>query len=865
MTSAERSSTTPPYSWDNLTSSREWLQTQQGDWILPSINARHFGPRRNTAPKTDNTESKSHAETVLGQHFGDRLHQEDRLYIIIGSDSGQLLRFIRGHGPLPRGSRWLVIEPDDILDTLQQNPAIEALCDEYVQLVGFGEWEHQAALLQLPGYFRIDGVVLERSLGALDGTDPQYIELTAFFDAHLTAERFRTTAQLNVAPFIEPHILSAPNFQGGIDPFENLFPGQRAVIIAGGPSLDGQIDWLLAHRDALFVIAVSRVSARLIEAGIEPDLMVTVDPFPISLTVSRQMFDFSDRTILVTGSHPYPAIVNRWPNSLFCAGPVVPWPDDALNTGHSISMTGPTVTHMAAQLAVYMGFSEVIFCGLDLCHAPDGQTHARGSSEAAAGPLMDFSAVPVTTNTNESTWTTPDYYAGIRAMAEIAKHAGTVAFINPSPHAAIIDHVSHQPLDAIAIPREAFDRSPLDRIRDSVTPRARRATLEALDRSLVDIRDELQKVGNLAQLGLESNQAYFNLTHPARQKRHKRRMQAIDRLFKGRFERAARLAQRAATRAIMRTDLPHDFFALDRQQAEDLAGRYYDAIRGEARRLITPLELARERLATRQMELSDDANAEEIARRYLDYDEPERVRWLERHRHGADTPAMAEARAAYDTRIEELLETDRERNRQKRSPRASLRQIERHFSTNKPEALSSLAQALEKHREGDIALPYARYARGLAAELSEDLLAAAGSHADVLDQADPEQDAVLLEHALLRLTHINIEAQNSSDALATLQAAATLNPTHWRLTARLALLENDAETGINALTRHLEQFPGDVERIKQVVRLFVALEIPEGIDFCEQYLPYCGEADQVELKAFLAEAKHALDMPADQT
>ncbi|KTG16102.1 MULTISPECIES: 6-hydroxymethylpterin diphosphokinase MptE-like protein [unclassified Guyparkeria] len=865
MTTAERSSTTAPEHRESLESPREWLQTQQGDWILPSINARHFGAQPGSAPETDQQESKSHAQTVLAEHFGDRLHREDRLYVIIGSDSGQLLRYIREHAPMPRGSRWLVIEPEDILQTLRQNPAIGALCDEFVQLVGFDEWQEQAALLQLPAYFRIDGVILERSLGALDGTDPQYVELTAHFDAHLTAERFRTTAQLNVAPFIEPHILSAPNFQGGIDSFEKLFVGRRAVIIAGGPSLDSQIDWLLENRDALFLIAVSRVSARLLEAGINPDLVVTVDPFPISLTVSRQMFDFTERTILVTSSHPYPAIANRWPHSLFCVGPIVPWADDSINTGRSISMSGPTVTHMAAQLAVFMGFSELIFCGLDLCHAPDGQTHASGSSEAAAGPLMEFSAVPVTTNSGEATWTTPDYYAGIRAMAEIARQATSVDFINPSPNAAVIKDVNHQPLDTIAIPEQTFDRKPLDRIRESVTKEAREATLQALNHSLSNIRDELQKVGNLAQLGLESNQAYFNLIHPGRQKRHKRRMQAIDRLFKGRFKRAARLAQRAATRAIMRTDLPHDFFALDRQQAEELASRYYDAIREEARRLIIPLELAQERVITRELELSDLANADEIAQRYIEHGEPERIRWLECRHDGADTSAMWEARSAYDDRIEHLLEKDRERNRQKRSPRVSLRQIERHFSTNNSEALSSLAQALEHHRESDIARPYASYARGLAAELSQDLLTAADMHAAALEWADPEHDAVLIEHTLLRLTHINIEAHRPSDALATLQTAATINPTHWRMAARLALLENDAEAGITALTRHLEQFPGDVKRIKQMVRLFVALKIPDGIPFCEQYLNYCAPAARNELEAFLQEARLALDTPAAPT
>ncbi len=861
MTSTESPSNPSRPSLNKLESGHDWLQTQGGDWILPSVNALHFGREMTPTATGASLQSKSHAQRVLQSHFGNRLHREDRLYIVIGSDSGQLLRYVREHAPLPRGSRWLFIEPDDILEALLQNPTVTGFCDDYVKLVGLDEWKEQAALLQLPGYFRIDGVVLERSLGALDGTDSQYIDLTAFFDAELTALRFRTTVNLNMAPFIEPHILSAPNFLDGIEHLEKLFADRQAVIIAGGPSLDDQINWLCAHRESLFLIAVSRTSARLIEAGINPDIIVTVDPFPISLTVSRQMFDFPERTILVTSSHPYPVIANRWPGSIFCAGKLVPWHDDEINPERSLSMAGPTVTHMAAELAVFMGFSEVIFCGLDLCHAPDGRTHATGSSEAAAGPLMEFSAIPVTTNAGQSTWTTPDYYAGRGAMAAIAERATDVRFINPSPNAANIDHVEHRELDDIGIPNIPFDRTPLDRLRVEFTEASQKRRLKILAGSIESIRDELEKVGNLAQLGLESNQAYFHLTHPERQRRHKRRMQAIDRLFQGRYRRGAQLAQRAATRAIMRTDLPHDFFALDRRQAEHLANNYYDAIREQARRLNTPLELALERVVTRQMERDGTTSAEQLARRYLEHGEPERIRWLERQRPGVNGEAVQEAKAAYNERIEELLTKDRERHRRKRSPRVSLRQIERYFSHRNREALTSLAKSLENHREGKIALPYAAYARGLERELVEELPSAAAEHAQVIEQADTEEDTTLIEHALLRLGRINIEAEQIADALTMLHAAAGLNPTHWRMVARLALLDNHAETGITALTRHLEHFPGDVERIKQMVRLFVALQIPDGVRFCEQYLPYCRENDREALDEFLKDAKQTLDVP----
>lgn len=839
---------------------REWLKTHMGDWILPSVNALHFGTNVSTTDPNQLATSDSHAQKVIQLHFGDSLHQEDRLYIIIGSDSGQLLRYVRNHAPLPRGSRWLFIEPDDILATLWLNPAIADYCNDYVKLVGLDEWQEQANLLQLTGYFRIDGVVLARSLGALDTSDPQYIDLIAFFDAELTALRYRTTVHLNKAPFIEPHILSSPNFLDGVERLENLFRGKQAVIIAGGPSLDDQISWLRNRRDQLFVMAVSRTSARLLDAGIEPDLLVAIDPFPNSLTVSRQMFDFSDETLLVTSSHPYPAITNRWPGTIFCAGALVPWDDADINIQRPLLMTGPTVTHTASELAIFMGFSEIIFCGLDLCHAPDGQTHATGSSEAAAGPLMEFSAIPVATNNGGTSWTTPDYHTGIAAMAMIAGRAPDVKFVNPSPNAAAIEHVEHRELDEIHVPDRPFDRTPLKRARGEITEGLHETRLETLAQSIKSIREELDKVGNLAQLGLESNQAYFNLTHPERQRRHKRRMQAVDRLFQGRFRRAANLAQRAATRAIMRTDLPHDFFALDRRQAEQLGNSYYDAIREQARRLLAPLDLALERVITRQMELDGETDSEQLAERYLEHDEPERIRWLERKHPGISGDAVRRARAAYDKRIEQLLKKESDRHRRMRSPRVAVKQIERYFSHRNRPALCSLARSLEEHHEQDIARPYAAYARGLELELCGALPEAAAEHATVIEQADTEADAAVIERALLRLARINIEAEQIKDAVSMLQAAAALNPNHWRRVARLALLDDDAETGITALTRHLEHFPTDIERIKQLVRLFVALRIPDGIRFCERYLSFCSGEDRATLAGFLSEAKRSLEM-----
>ena len=264
----------------------EWLQTNQGEWVIASLNARHFSGGH----KHPSSSQQSHALYILARHFGEQLHQQDRLYVVIGSDSGHLIRFVRQHKTnLPRGSRWIFIEPASIYNALLQKTDISEQLDEYIHLITPDQWEETSTLLQISGYFKIDGVILKRSLACMDGADPEYDRLSEEFDRILTSAQFYHVAHLNQAHFIQSQLLCAPNFNASVTHLKNCFAGKTVVVIGGGPSLDGQIDWIKQHRNQLFLIAVSRVSRRLQQDEIVPDIITTVDPNPISLTVSLSL------------------------------------------------------------------------------------------------------------------------------------------------------------------------------------------------------------------------------------------------------------------------------------------------------------------------------------------------------------------------------------------------------------------------------------------------------------------------------------------------------------------------------------------------------------------------------------------------
>ncbi|OZA81019.1 MAG: hypothetical protein B7X64_03555 [Halothiobacillus sp. 39-53-45] len=832
------------------------VQTAAGDWIFPELNALHFAMVRPTA-QPNNTQSTNHALQVLDAHFHQHLHSQDQLYILVGSDSGQLIAFVQSKSPLPRGSRWLFIEPEPYAEVVRQTPAIAALLDDYVHLATPETWEETANQLLINAYFRINGVVFERSLAALDHPTAAYLSLVDAVDAKLTQQRFAVVSNMGSEPFITAQLVNAVNFYHDCRTIKGLFKGKKALILAGGPSLDAQIDWIKAHRPQLFLIAVSRISARLLAVGIQPDLIATVDPYPLSLTVSRQMFDFDHRCILVASNHAYPGIVNRWPHRVLYTDMLLPWveskPEEheeswvALNSEHNLSSAGPTVTHTCVALAAYLGFTEIAFAGLDLCHAPNGQTHASGSSETAAGPLLDFSAIKVITNLGNTAWTTPDYYGGIEAIEHLARALKPqgVRLINPSPDAVAMEGVAFTPLADLDWPREPFDRSALDAAIKS-QPADHIARLERLELACSTMATQVKTVEVLAQMAMEANRAFFHGVNPARQKLHKRRMRAIDLLLRRDYPAAEMLVKQMAKRDILTTDLPHDFLALDAQQAEHLGLRFYASLVKATQTLHPLFERVADRLHTRLLEQKKSVSVDDLLARYIQHNEPERALWLRVNWH-LDPAATTQADQMFEQTLDQLIAYDIKRNQEKREPKAGLRLAEMHFSQKNPLALETLIHALGSHPDTAYAAPYQHYLQGLQAELTQEPGQAMTYYEQVITTAEPTRDALLLEHCLLRVSAISLAAGEALQANQALDTAAQLNPNYWRLAGHLAELRGDMPHAIEALAQHVQLFPGDAPRIKQLAELFKKLGSIEGIKQCLNLLPFCPATQRDEL------------------
>ncbi len=188
-----------------------------------------------------------------------------------------------------------------------------------------------------------------------------------------TIDRFATTWIRNLIRNLD-HLAEA----GDVGVLKNRFKGMPALILAAGPSLDPVLDHFEEIKKRVVVIAVDTACRALTLRGIQPDILVVVDP---QYWNSRHL-DSADlsETVLVSESSTHPVIFRHKAGNLLFCGSIFPLGivlEDAVGRNSRITAGGSVAT-TAFSLASFTGADAIYLAGLDLGY-PGGQTHFRGS------------------------------------------------------------------------------------------------------------------------------------------------------------------------------------------------------------------------------------------------------------------------------------------------------------------------------------------------------------------------------------------------------------------------------------------------------------------------------------------------------
>ncbi len=165
------------------------------------------------------------------------------------------------------------------------------------------------------------------------------------------------------------------------------FAGKPMVIVAPGPSLAKNVAQLAALKGKAIITAFSHSLRPLIAAGIEPDLVVTVDPQDVQYHFAG--IDVS-RMCLVNAATVHPSLFEL-PAARFLTLSANSAIDDWIFTGvgeDAIAPGGGSVATTAFSLALRWKCDPIVFVGLDLSF-PGGNYYVSTSHDGGARAVVD--------------------------------------------------------------------------------------------------------------------------------------------------------------------------------------------------------------------------------------------------------------------------------------------------------------------------------------------------------------------------------------------------------------------------------------------------------------------------------------------
>lgn len=449
-----------------------------GDFYIESINKQTF--------KTNSV------TTVYDNYYANTFEKNETLYILGGSDSGLLAKYLyKKYGDNLDGRKFIFIEFSSVIESeaFKANTVglpkksfrfLEPVNDDVVKIRD-----------NSIEYFISRKVRLLKSLSVLDKIDPVYQQLwKVLTEGYMQMQHIET---FNFSqPFVEAQLRNLSLNSQPIGKLRNVLAGKKAIVLGGGPSIDTCIDWIKENREHFYIFSVGRIAARLLKEGLVPDFFVSVDPHDVSYDNSKQMLLFSQQSILLNCYHVSPKLLNKWSGVSAYYDNRLPWLQEK-NNSHS---PGPTVVHSALQQAVFLGCQEVYLAGVDLCFYR-GQTHESGSAEKAYGKMAVKHLLQTETYSGELADTDLPFYQGIKGLKILAEGFGKyygARLFNLSENAAKVEQVEFCAPQNVVVPEQEQKADKVSQIKNSLE-----LSRKDYQTYLVSSLDELQKERKLLQ------------------------------------------------------------------------------------------------------------------------------------------------------------------------------------------------------------------------------------------------------------------------------------------------------------------------------------------------------------------------------
>lgn len=767
---------------------------------------------------------------LFKEKFDHEIFHEDTLYLIIGTDSGLLLNYIN-EKKRPDGARYLFIELPEVIEKI--SPIVNF--SPQIALVSPEQWMERASDFKLQEYFYLGRLSLHLSFAAQDGYFPGYPDVIHAVRQKLEEIEWGNAASLDHEIYILRQMQNLPENRLSAGLLRGKFAGRSAVLLGGGPSLDDSFEWIRANRSHLTVLAVSRVCRRLLDVGISPDFVFSVDPHSLSFDVSKEMLRFWQDTTFINLYHVTPLLLGQWRGVNFYLGERFPWAspmnEDCLLT------VGATVTNHALGTALEMGFSQVILSGVDLCYSREGVTHARGSNEAAVGPQLAQIRPQVETNGGWMAETDHALAVAIRFLegeAAKASEKGCQIF-NPADGAARVHGVLHGPFEDLMLPVAL--KTPVQIVNEvllSVADESRDAYYQQVVAELNRAEEHLGKISDLVQEALECNSNLFRGQGRPFFSKNRVRMEEIEGALNGEHRDFSFLAQKFGIRAFLKITRVKESEEWSEAEIENTGKLYYEAYQNSVQKLRVLVQAARDRLLSRMEEEKASPDFDQMIHQWKKDGQPGRfLVWRSRYLGREDllSERFLECGKALEREFEELLQHKETEHLKRCTSFSSLSGVRSKalflFKAQDGKGLERLALGLQRHN-GDDGGVYLDFIKGLLAELSLDTKIAMDSYSRILETGQDQIDEPLLEEVLRRILILSLQNSDWENALAALNCLTVISCIYLPHQAELFRILGANSEALNAYANYLESMPDDIMAMIRLGKYYRELHVEEG-------------------------------------
>lgn len=157
---------------------------------------------------------------------------------------------------------------------------------------------------------------------------------------------------------------------------ESFFADKPILVVAAGPSLEANLDWLIANQDKFVIMAALVTLKKLLQHNITPDIVVHIDeniPAVTNIVKSFDNFDFLQKSVLLCLSSVADILIDVFPKEH-----VYMLEDRTRYKSGNSSLTTVSVGEFMYGVALSFNPVQTYLLGLDLALSQTGATHASG-------------------------------------------------------------------------------------------------------------------------------------------------------------------------------------------------------------------------------------------------------------------------------------------------------------------------------------------------------------------------------------------------------------------------------------------------------------------------------------------------------